>query len=83
MSSFQKKIAKEYKAYKWGKIKLENQCKIKQKNNEKFKPNNTQSFISEWYPTTNDNGLLLYHSVGSGKTITGLMLAQKFEEKDI
>lgn len=45
-----------------------------------FKPNFTQSFVSEYFSPENPNGLFLYHSVGSGKTISGLLLAKKYQE---
>ncbi len=85
-------INQNYSSYKWDKIKLENLCedtRKETKNEEKL--NNfkivelspTQKFISDYFTPNNPlKGMLLYHSVGSGKTCCAINTATKSFEKE-
>ena len=67
---FQEKINTEFKEYKYPKIEIKDNCNsIK---NDKFELSLTQQFIGEYFTRDNPNGLLLYHSVGAGKTLTAI-----------
>lgn len=56
--------------------RIKNNC-----NNKTPKFHNVQKFIMDYYSPKNENGLLLYHSTGSGKTISGLLLVKKFQKE--
>ena len=83
-------IRKNYnsKKYKWEKIVVENKCI--EKNTSKFdnKPsiefNPSQNFIKDFFvPESPYKGMLLWHSVGTGKTCTGVATASSsFERED-
>jgi small nuclear ribonucleoprotein (snRNP)-like protein len=73
----QEQIGNEFRKFKWDKFSDTNGCNI----SGKFELNKTQRFISEYFTPKNPNGILLYHTVGSGKTLTGLNLIKHFNEK--
>ena len=72
----QKKIAKKYKGMKWKReTKIKNSCKV-----EKFDLHPTQKFLKNFFhPEKKRKGLILYHSVGSGKTCAAIAMASNFE----
>ena len=45
-----------------------------------FTLTNSQKFISSYFTSSNPNGLLIYHSIGSGKTLTAVNLLKHFED---
>ena len=69
--------------YKWDKIKFENKCIDEKEENKvlndriiKFTP--TQEFVSNYFNNTSYNkGLLLWHSVGTGKTCSAIAIASR------
>ena len=73
---FQEQIGTEFRRYRWPKFGDTNGCT----GASKFQLNPSQSFISEYFTPKNPNGILLYHSVGSGKTLTAINLIKHFEE---
>ena len=82
-------IKSEYNTdkYKWKKIVIENKC-ISKTNKEKTsdKPrvefNCTQNFIMDYFtPDSPYKGILAWHSVGTGKTCTGIATASSSFEK--
>lgn len=75
---FQKQIENRFIKYKWDKIKLENLCD--NKNDKKLKLNNTQQFVTEYFSPNNKNGMFLWHSVGSGKTLSAVSIVKKFQD---
>lgn len=88
-NALQKKIAEEYKDCVWPKIKMENGCidgaHIKSGKGVRaltFSP--TQEFVRKYFDTRNKHkGLLLYHSIGSGKTCSAIAVASSsFERED-
>ena len=79
MSSYQKDIYKRFKKYTWGKQILENECIVKK--NKEFILNPTQKFVSLYTQPSTPNGILLYHSVGSGKTYSALAILKNFEKQ--
>lgn len=77
------KIKKKYGKLAWGKIKIVNGC-IQNGgagNLVEFTP--TQQFIREYFtPKYPNPGMLLYHSVGTGKTCTAIATASSTFEKE-
>lgn len=73
---FRKQINELFKNFKIPKIKIYNDCL----SDKKITLNLTQQFISNYYTPKNPNGLLLYHSIGSGKTLTAINLLKQFEK---
>lgn len=83
MTKFQEEIFRKYKAEcYWPKPILKNECisDIKGKP-KKFELNPTQTFVGKFVQPKNDNGLLLYHSVGSGKTLSAVNILSNFEKQ--
>ncbi len=74
--------------YIWEKIKLENKCVDNNKSNKNNQPkiieyNKTQKFIVDYFnPESPYKGLLLWHSVGTGKTCTAIACASESFEKE-
>ncbi|HEY9702799.1 MAG TPA: DEAD/DEAH box helicase family protein [Allocoleopsis sp.] len=77
--TFQNNVTKFYSRYKWPKITNENLC-IDSKSKRKFQLNNTQSFVTDYFNLNSPNGLFLFHSVGAGKTLSGVSIVSKFEK---
>lgn len=76
-----KYIKKYYKRFTWPEIKIENLCD-KQKSDIKDKETNlvsftlSQDFVRHYFiPQSPYKGLLLYHSVGTGKTCSAIATA--------
>lgn len=78
IKQLQEKIYKEYNEYKWSKPKLKNGC---DNTNNKLRLSYTQAFISKFVTPTLPNGILLWHSVGSGKTLSAIGILKNFEKK--
>lgn len=85
MTEFQKKILKEYSAFIWPKPVLKNDCIDNKKNSTtsstKIVLNPTQQFIGKYIKPSNNNGILLWHSVGSGKTLSAVNILSQFEKE--
>lgn len=87
-NALQKKIAEEYKDCVWPKIKMENGCidTVPLKSGKgvrslTFSP--TQEFVRRYFDTRNkQKGLLLYHSIGSGKTCSAIATASSSFERE-
>lgn len=75
----QKFISIFYKKYKYLITDKKDLCNVI----EPFKFTNTQKFISSYFtPEVPQKGMLLWHSVGTGKTCTSILTASKnFQEK--
>ena len=81
---FQERINRLFKKYKYDRIKLENQClDNKEKDSKDTKDDRlitftkSQDFVSNYFqhmmtPRNPNKGLLVWHSVGTGKTCTAL-----------
>jgi len=85
--NLQKFIEKRYKHQTWEKPTIENLCITKEpKNNTdapllEFTP--SQDFVRHYFqPASVYKGLLLWHSVGTGKTCTGIAAATTSFEKE-
>ena len=76
-----KKYSKKYSYKILDKNKLSSKCESNSKN-FKFELSKTQDFLKT-FSNENDseNGMLLYHSVGSGKTLSGIAMLKEFENK--
>jgi type I site-specific restriction-modification system R (restriction) subunit len=75
--SFQEDVTRKFSDLKWSKPKTVNNCDLKQ---NKFTLNNTQKFVSRYFTPQNPNGLLMWHSVGSGKTLSAISILNNFEK---
>lgn len=78
MTKYQEFILKKFKNYIWPEIEIKNECN---KVDSSFKLNPTQRFVSNYIQPTNENGILLWHSVGSGKTLSALAILRNFEKQ--
>jgi superfamily II DNA or RNA helicase len=77
--NFTKKINEIFSDYK---IKKENKTIEEICNPKKYKLQLPQLFVSEFMsPKTDYNGILIYHRIGSGKTCTGIRIAEKWKTK--
>ena len=75
---FMSKVVSKFKKFAWGKVEIKNNCDLKE---GKINLSPTQKFVSEYFNKNNPNGILLYHSVGSGKTLTSVKLVSEFEKE--
>lgn len=75
MTEFQTKVLRKYKELKWAKPATFNGCETSTK---KFALNNTQQFVGKYFTPSSENGILLYHSVGSGKTLSAINVLKQF-----
>lgn len=80
MSKLQREIFETYSGKSEKKKEVKNMCSGSA--DKPFSLTESQKFLSKWYVPgpENQNGLLLYHSVGSGKTLTGISIMKNFED---
>lgn len=78
---FQKEILNKFKKYKWSIPDFKNGCIENSKKQDIFTLNDTQNFVSSYTQPSNPNGLLLWHSVGSGKTLSAVAILKNFEKQ--
>jgi hypothetical protein len=72
-------IRKNYMQFKWPRVELKNMCGG---GSIPVKFNPTQDFIRHYFtPSSAQKGMLLYHSVGTGKTCTAIATASSSFEK--
>jgi superfamily II DNA or RNA helicase len=70
-----------YKKYKWDKIEKKNGCIVG--GSETVNLTQSQNFIKDYFTPNNPyKGMLLYHSVGTGKTCTGIATASQSFQKE-
>jgi hypothetical protein len=80
---FQKEVLSKFGGYAWTKPEYKNECLGNGSvSKSKLELNPTQRFVTEYVHPNNPNGVLMYHSVGSGKTLSALSIARKFEKKN-
>jgi hypothetical protein len=80
VAEIQKHVLNTYTKYKYGPIVIENACNISKDNNRLIKLTNTQKFVRDYLrPERHEKGLLLWHSVGTGKTCTAIAVKSHFE----
>jgi len=79
-----KAIKKNFKQYTWDKIKVENLCVDTNESQKKsITYSNTQQFIRDYFtPEIYQKGMLLWHSVGTGKTCTAILTASSTFERE-
>lgn len=82
IKQLQQNVFKKFNEYKWEKPILKNECVPTTKKGSKITLNNTQKFVSKFVNPGNPNGILLWHSVGSGKTLSAVAILKSFEEKN-
>ncbi len=70
---FRKRINREFDRFKYDKMTIENLCNVPQSSDRIVKFTPSQDFISHYFvPKNNIKGLLVWHSVGTGKTCTAV-----------
>lgn len=93
LTPLQNQIAHQYRSWVWDKPVIKNRCSRTSSDSEssggagsnQMKPNivhfhHTQNFIRTYFtPSSPLKGMLLYHSVGTGKTCTAVATASAFE----
>lgn len=81
---FKKRINREFSSFKYDKVQVKNMCDLPQQDSDrivKFTP--SQDFISHYFvPKNDEKGLLVWHSVGTGKTCTAIATKSKTWEKE-
>jgi superfamily II DNA or RNA helicase len=78
----QQYIKINFKKFIWDKITIENLCE-KKTVDEDIKLTPTQSFVSHYFTPLNINkGILLHHSVGTGKTCAAIATSVNFTKAD-
>jgi hypothetical protein len=77
IEKFQEDINTKFKVYRWGKFKMVNGCVSKA---GPVTLTNTQKFVTKYFQPSNENGIFLYHSVGSGKTLSAVSILGNFEK---
>ena len=80
----QELINASYMQYSWPKVTLSNLCETKPGTKSEFKFTPTQDFIRNYFtPSSPEKGLLLFQSVGTGKTCSAIATATtSFEPED-
>jgi hypothetical protein len=86
MSRMHEFVASNFKKFKYPKVKLENLCEEKRSGGAGWSRVNytpTQDFVRHFFqPTSPYKGMLLYHSVGTGKLCSGIAVASSTFEKE-
>jgi hypothetical protein len=84
VTKIQKDVFKDYgKKYSYEIPKIINNCVAnKTKTATKLILTKSQDFLKDYFTPESPNGLFLYHSVGSGKTLTGVAILKEFEKKN-
>ena len=81
MASMQSYVSTNFSKFKYPKVKLENMCGGGGPLKVTFTP--TQDFVRHFFqPSSAYKGMLLYHSVGTGKTCTAIATATTSFEKE-
>ncbi len=86
----QEEVSKTFKQYSWEVPAVKNRCDRSSKTDSSLSGgsvnphivqfNDTQNFIRSYFtPTSTLKGMLLYHSVGTGKTCTAIAAASSFQ----
>lgn len=80
--AFQTSIMKKYGHFTWDPVKMENQCE-NMPDSKYIDLNPTQKFIKSYFtPYSEQKGLILHHSVGTGKTCTAIAAASSSFEME-
>ena len=79
---FQRYINKVFKEYKYKPIKVENMCETKGSDDRIVKFTESQNFVTNYFvPKHFAKGLLVWHSVGTGKTCTAISVKSFLYER--
>lgn len=81
---FQTEISKMYRQFRYLPLVIKNNCNTSFGNDRVVKLTESQSFITNYFtPQSNNKGLLVWHSVGTGKTCTAISVKSfLFEKQD-
>ena len=70
---FRRRINRDFRRFKYDKITIKNMCNLPQSSSRIVEFTPSQNFISHYFVPKNDiKGLLVWHSVGTGKTCTAV-----------
>lgn len=76
----QKQVLMAYKQFKYGPIVVQDACNVAEDYGRLIKLTNTQQFVANYLrPESEQKGMLLWHSVGTGKTCTAIAVKSYFE----
>jgi len=79
MSKLQQVIGNEYKQYKWASKIIKNECTGR---SNKIAFHKTQKFVKKFLtPKNKTKGMLMYHTVGAGKTCAAVSIASGFDQE--
>jgi len=79
---FQRYINKVFREYKYKPIKVENMCETKGNDERIVKFTESQNFVTNYFvPKHFAKGLLVWHSVGTGKTCTAISVKSFLYER--
>lgn len=80
--AIQRKVSEQYRNLKWRKGPIENECVQKKKKSKKLNFHNSQLFLKEYFTPRNiQKGMIINHSVGSGKTCSAVAMGSTFDKK--
>jgi|TARA_B100001971_G_scaffold54156_1_gene49270 hypothetical protein len=81
--AIQKKIEEKYRSLKWRKQPLKNDCEEKEQIGKKrLTFHNSQLFLKDYFTPKNiQKGMIINHSVGSGKTCSAVAVGSNFDKR--
>ena len=80
--AIQKKIGEKYRNLKWRQEILKNDCENKKKKKTKLTFHNSQLFLKDYFTPRNiQKGMIINHSVGSGKTCSAVAAGSNFDKR--
>ena len=80
--AIQKKIGDKYRNLKWRQGFVKNDCENKKKNKTKLTFHNSQLFLKDYFTPRNiQKGMIINHSVGSGKTCSAVAVGSNFDKR--
>ena len=80
--AIQKKIGEKYRNLKWRQGIVKNDCEDKKKKQTKLTFHNSQLFLKDYFTPRNiQKGMIINHSVGSGKTCSAVAVGSNFDKR--
>jgi superfamily II DNA or RNA helicase len=80
--AIQKKIGDKYRNLKWRQGIVKNDCEEKKNKKKKLTFHNSQLFLKDYFTPRNiQKGMIINHSVGSGKTCSAVAVGSNFDKR--
>jgi hypothetical protein len=80
--AIQRKMGDKYRNLKWRKGIIKNDCIDKKKKKTKLTFHNSQLFLKDYFTPRNiQKGMIINHSVGSGKTCSAVAVGSNFDKR--